>query len=315
MSHSITVLEGPDGVGKTTLALALESWYGPAPVTMVKSGPPPDDEPAALHYWDRLDRIEEAATDSAVVVDRFHVGEMVYGPVLRGAAGMSMDEATVIDMRLMAMGANLVHCFLGWDDMVSRLVARDGGVPDAKSGATVHHSCAIRAGFIGMLGREPGGERSMPGAWEIADMTVYPDQLAGQLGVWANTKSMFRMDRGWLGSASASTVLVLPDKSHWGDMDVMSDLAWHLRALGVHRDVAVVMPTKEMRTQLRGHCSDADNIVCLGVGSEEWIAEHAGLVPRTTISMMVGNPMEWRHALRSAMHNETQRRYHPGSIA
>ena len=68
------VIEGPDGAGKTTLAQALcASGYA-----YRHEGPPPPTVPALRYYAGILARLEQPT-----LLDRFHLGELVYGPIVR----------------------------------------------------------------------------------------------------------------------------------------------------------------------------------------------------------------------------------------
>lgn len=174
----IVVLEGPDGCGKTTVANALERLIGQSVVVRMSSGPPGDDP-----FEECMAKLRNAEALlktgwSAVVIDRLHIGELVYGPLLRGASRLSFKQAEFIDAYLYKIGAVSVHCTAPLATITARLISRDGGLPDAKSGAKVEHAAAIRASFLHLLGRETGGPRRMVGMWQVRDMRAYPDAIA-----------------------------------------------------------------------------------------------------------------------------------------
>lgn len=78
------IIEGPDGSGKTTLATALCARHGYA---YRHEGPPPSGVSPFEHYAGILKTLE-----TPTLLDRFHLGELVYGPLLRGRAGLSIAE-------------------------------------------------------------------------------------------------------------------------------------------------------------------------------------------------------------------------------
>lgn len=169
----IIVIEGPDGVGKTTLINAIRKAWGDTTVT-VRQGPPPTGISAVEHYVTAaIDLVKAHEKLTLVITDRLHAGELVYGPILRGASRLSTEEYNSITHFLVARGALLVHCTLPEDIMIDRLVARDGGKPDEKSGATIEHAPAIRQAFIDLLDDDS--------SWFTLDMQDSPENLANSV--------------------------------------------------------------------------------------------------------------------------------------
>lgn len=271
----IIVLEGPDGVGKSTLADAILRAY-PGEKYRMNSGPPPDDEPAALHYASQVRWAIDQSENALVVFDRLHIGELVYAPLLRGGTDFTADEASVIDMMLDAAGACMIHCTLDRRAMVARLHARDGGVPDPKSGATVGHAYAIRASFVHKLGRESGGTRVMPGRWLIREMDRYPDDMAAEILGQAEFRQIsLRMPGGWIGPCAASLVLALPS-SDCASMEHLSWIAGQLRTMGILNGTAVIAPS--VARNGRTSFPEASIVVGLGARAEQWLSE-MGVIP------------------------------------
>lgn len=232
----IIVLEGPDGVGKTTLADAIESVHG-GDVIRMRSGPPPDDQDTAVHYATKIrEMISMADSGCAVICDRLHIGELVYGPLLRGGSRITPAEANALDLMLDGAGAHLVHCTLPTGVMIERLVARDGGIDDPVSGAKLEQAPAIRVAFNHKLGK-PG---TMIGDWTTISTTGYPEQMAESIITAARFKSRFADRSGkWIGKRTAGTVLVSPSTVCTG-VKHLAVLYSHLSDLGLARDVAVV---------------------------------------------------------------------------
>lgn len=105
------VIEGLDNSGKTTLANKFIKDYG---YTYYHSGVPKKNENLFKTYYDILLRglIEK------IVADRLHVGEMVYGPEIRGASRISIAEFRILNRVMNAGGGVIVLCDV--DEFVRR---------------------------------------------------------------------------------------------------------------------------------------------------------------------------------------------------
>lgn len=171
----IFVLEGTDGVGKTSLADAIQAARPWSSVKRISCGPPPKNVSALDHYMGLVNELVAAdGSDSLAIADRLHVGELCYGPLLRGGSRITLQEAGLIDSKLKTTGAVLVHCTADVDEIVRRLTARDGGKPDPKSGAKVQHTYPLRVAFMWAC-------TILPGGWTTVDMREYPAQIADRL--------------------------------------------------------------------------------------------------------------------------------------
>lgn len=91
----IVVLEGPDLAGKTTIARKYESRG----FTYHHSGPLKGDAKKAY-----LDPLDDMATGDHML-DRWHLGELVYGPMLRGESKVGPKLLNEIETQLTALGA------------------------------------------------------------------------------------------------------------------------------------------------------------------------------------------------------------------
>lgn len=98
----LIVLEGCDGTGKTTLAdLLLETHQGSSEI--IHKGPI-KRHPLQEYEWD-LRGYDRTRLDHLVVCDRWHVGELVYGPLYRGRSTMTGAQQRHIEMFLQSRGA------------------------------------------------------------------------------------------------------------------------------------------------------------------------------------------------------------------
>lgn len=126
----LIILEGPDGAGKTSLAEALVSDDAPYGVTKLIHTAQPTHQLGAYHeYLTELIVMHSRHRDADTlrVYDRFHLGELVYGPVFRGGSALSEREARLIDMLLDKMGAMRVILDAPDDVLLSRAFDRGEG--------------------------------------------------------------------------------------------------------------------------------------------------------------------------------------------
>lgn len=100
----IIILEGPDGTGKTTLAKHLQNTYG---FRYIHTGPPEDDRVLEAYGRTLYDASRETGD---VVIDRLHVGERIYGPILRGKDKLGREGEVLIRRLTNAYNARVVFC-------------------------------------------------------------------------------------------------------------------------------------------------------------------------------------------------------------
>ena len=175
----IIVIEGSDGTGKSTLVDNLGNWLRPH--VRLSCGPP-KTESAFVEYSALIDAAEEiaATSDSHVIIDRLHLGEMVYGTLLRGTPKLSLQELRALSTRLDNLGAVRVLLNASDECVIGRLVARDGGVPDPKSGAKCEQTPQISLLFRA-FGRYDkwrvvnADQHPLAIAREVAELTVSPE--------------------------------------------------------------------------------------------------------------------------------------------
>lgn len=113
----ILILEGPDGGGKTTLASDLaEIGYA-----VRHTGPPKAGEVPYLSYTGALASafmFNKAGIDPRpFVFDRLHLGERVYGPVVRDRDTLGPVLHRQIDRILLGIGGLVVYCATEYEVM------------------------------------------------------------------------------------------------------------------------------------------------------------------------------------------------------
>lgn len=135
----LIILEGPDGGGKTSLANALDHHWrsqdlGPASADRlltrrVKWGPPSSHDLCPFtEYETFLDRPEiqdDVRSSRALVLgDRWHAGEMVYGPLLRDKSRLTPAGMAHVELALTGAGALRVMCLPPLVEVQRRFAAR-----------------------------------------------------------------------------------------------------------------------------------------------------------------------------------------------
>lgn len=114
----LIVVEGTDETGKTTLASALAEHRAG---TCVHTGPPGEAGP--LYEYAR--QLTEVVQDDLTVMDRFHWGEMVYGPEYRGESGLDAEMLYWLDLVIGGKGGVMVLCTDSPSDIYDRVVGND----------------------------------------------------------------------------------------------------------------------------------------------------------------------------------------------
>ncbi len=104
----IVIIEGPDGAGKSTLAHALAKQHG---FMYRHEGPPPTGVDPLQHYLDTLHHLQ----GTHMVLDRFALGERVYGPVLRGKDGLGPAGWIIFREHLRVMRVQTIVCLPDYD--------------------------------------------------------------------------------------------------------------------------------------------------------------------------------------------------------
>jgi hypothetical protein len=136
----LILLEGPDGGGKTTLCNALrDQWLGIARpldavpllhgVTTLHFGvPDPPDRDPFEEYALTLDaeplRSQCLDTNHLVILDRFHIGDVVYGPIYRKKSRLSPAGVLHLEMQLQSLNALRVMCLPPLSVIQQRIVER-----------------------------------------------------------------------------------------------------------------------------------------------------------------------------------------------
>lgn len=122
----MTIVEGPDGAGKSTLieklggfAVHLKSLRG----GLGGRDDLPDgwashqrDTLAAYCEWfDWVGKVGPSITNKPIIFDRFHLSEWVYGPILRNTQLITPEVLKGVTNKLMAHSAPVIVCLPPWE--------------------------------------------------------------------------------------------------------------------------------------------------------------------------------------------------------
>lgn len=107
MRDLLVIFEGVDRAGKTTLVKAVQDALAAdgEHVEVIKRGQPRLGVHPLVEYAEPI----ASAYSPRVLCDRWHVGEMVYGPIYREGSRLGDAQRAFIDGLLVAHGALLVH--------------------------------------------------------------------------------------------------------------------------------------------------------------------------------------------------------------
>ncbi|WP_326682017.1 hypothetical protein [Streptomyces sp. NBC_01237] len=115
--YQTVVLEGCDGVGKSTLGESLSSHHG---FVVVHSPRTPDHLDLPSRYRAIL------AQGGRILFDRCFISELVYGPLYRGRSRINWTQAIDLAESVIARSGVLVHLTAPPALIHQRLLSRDG---------------------------------------------------------------------------------------------------------------------------------------------------------------------------------------------
>lgn len=124
----IIVLEGPDLAGKSTLANEMSTFFALRDSTIrkvehVKRGPLKRD-PMDEYLVPLAEMTSTHPAEVLWVLDRWHVGERIYGPMLRGESKLTAAQNAYVELVLSTMCAVKVHVTASVDTLRTRYAER-----------------------------------------------------------------------------------------------------------------------------------------------------------------------------------------------
>ena len=120
----LTILEGPDGSGKTTTAdQIVDGWEA------MKIHQGPFQSNPLLETMVKIDTAVELAEQFGavhLVMDRSHIGELIYGPLFRGHSKMELDTAQVLNAYIRSKhDTRIILCHPPLETVVANWVATE----------------------------------------------------------------------------------------------------------------------------------------------------------------------------------------------
>lgn len=125
----LIIVEGTNGVGKSTFIERLRrrmdelSPPGQHEVRVLHKGPPTEDTMVEEYELPLQDY--RPNTWKHVICDRWHLGEEVYGPLLRDGSQLTRPELRHINLFLESKGAVIVHLLANTETLLRRRTARE----------------------------------------------------------------------------------------------------------------------------------------------------------------------------------------------
>lgn len=121
----LIIIEGADGVGKTTLAQRLAAKLD---AKIIHKGPP-TEHPLVEYEHGVYDYVPYG---EHIICDRWHLGEVVYGPILRDKSQLDTPMRMHVDMLLDRLGALIVHVSGDAETAVARATERGDTLVDTE---------------------------------------------------------------------------------------------------------------------------------------------------------------------------------------
>lgn len=120
----IIIYEGADGVGKTTaVSLTIEQLHEEGGAHVLHRGPPMKHP--LVEYTADLEWLQREHAARHVVCDRWHWGELIYGPIFRGGTSFTSAAWAAVNEYLASVGA--IICFIDDQESVVRKRLEDRG--------------------------------------------------------------------------------------------------------------------------------------------------------------------------------------------
>jgi hypothetical protein len=147
-SNLLIIEEGSDGGGKTALANTVrDAWLAagnsPGSVQITHKGPPDDPHSCPfLEYEVALDREPlnsfALSLDKLLILDRWHIGDKIYGPRYRGYARYTPAGMLHTELALSSLGAVKVLCSPPLETVQKRVADRGDDYIDQEDLPRIH---------------------------------------------------------------------------------------------------------------------------------------------------------------------------------
>lgn len=120
----IIIYEGADGVGKTAaVSLTIEQLHEEGGAQVLHRGPP--ETHPLVEYVYALEWMQRQHPSMHIVCDRWHWGELIYGPIFRGQSTFTPLSLAAVNEFLAGVGA--IVCLIDEQETVVRKRLEDRG--------------------------------------------------------------------------------------------------------------------------------------------------------------------------------------------
>ena len=141
----VVVLEGADGSGKSMIASWLRDTHGYA---IVKTGPPAPTGNLTVAYLDALHTAIRGP--GRTVFDRLHLGDAIYGSILRGVDRIGGEGLAAIERVIAKHGVRLIICSPPWETLVAGWRSKEDLLKDEATLRAVYHRYQEEAARLGI---------------------------------------------------------------------------------------------------------------------------------------------------------------------
>jgi energy-coupling factor transporter ATP-binding protein EcfA2 len=197
--NQVIILEGPDGSGKTTLAKLLAHQTGGR---YVHEGPPPVDGCVLQYYADKLLRYLRA--DRPVILDRFYLGEHVYGPVSRDKDRLGKRGVRMMRRITEAYQVMEVTCLPPWETVLKAEATNNDFL---KSKQKLWEVFKRYEGLLTVGNPEVYDYTQKPEAGKLSDAPYWHDSMCIPEITYKKPRSLY-LPFGAIGSRHAKLLLV-----------------------------------------------------------------------------------------------------------
>lgn len=206
----LIILEGTDGAGKTTLAdhLVSKMWTLGVETEVLHAGPPESGisvfEQYTLPLLERREKI--ARRNYLLILDRWHLGELIYGPLLRGKSQLDPEQFAYLELLLESLGAVKVVVNATDSAIRDRLGAHREDL------VSVEQAIDIKELFLSLALNYPTWQVLVPEMHETDEMVSELLKYAAHDNLAARVLSRVP---GYVGSVVPNLLLVGDEPSGW----------------------------------------------------------------------------------------------------
>lgn len=163
----IIILEGIDGSGKSTLATRIVEYW-PGTSTVIHRGPIQSSVEEEL-----IMPLLNLEPDELLIADRWHLSELIYGPLYRGTSQINTETMQQIEKTLHDLGAVRVVLQPPLEEVTQRLTERGEDFLVESDAPYVYAAYAALAQTWGYMALPDNGEATARLLVDLASAAVH----------------------------------------------------------------------------------------------------------------------------------------------